>query len=167
MTSELADLIQDTEDAIMFLRSQMLNGANPQDGADQTDTWREETGREVTTGDKPKSKPPMNLGAMDAADAEMAVLVAWAEHVGIPYTGQVWRVNGIPQGVLYGDMRPVRSLAANICGLLRDGWVAPDGMLEGVRAVRDANLRVWPELDVYLERPVEERVVDDGQESLW
>lgn len=167
MTSELADLIQDTEDAILFLRSQMFAGSNPNDGADQTDTWREETGREITTGDKPKSKPPFNISAMDAADAEMAVLVAWAEHVGIPYTGQVWRVNGFPKGVLYGDTSPAGSLATNIVGLLRDGWVPPEGMVEAVRDVRVANLRLWPELDVFLSRPEQERVADEGQEALW
>lgn len=166
MANELADLVADTEDAIVFLRSQMFAGGNPQDGADQTDEWREETGREVSTGDKPKSKPPFNLGAMDAADAEMAVLVAWAEFVGLPYAGQVWRVCGVPRGVLYGDLRPARSLAGTVVGLLRDGWVAPEGMLEGVRDVRVANLRGWPELDVFLARPESERVVED-QEALW
>lgn len=157
---ELAALIADTWDAIEFLRSQMFNNARAADGNDQSDTMREEY-EGVSTGSKPKSKPPMNLSALDAADAEMSVLVAWAEHCGIPYAGQVWRVQGYPRGVLYGDVRPARSLSWNISQLLLDGWVAPDGMLEDVRAVRFANLKAWPELDVYLTKPIDPPVVEE------
>lgn len=162
---ELLDLIGDTEDAIMFLRSLMFGGSTPTDGADQSDSWREEHGREVCTGDKPKSKPPMSIGALDAADAEIAVLVAWAEFCGIPFQGQVWRVQGVPRGVLYGDVRPVRSLVRALTGLAAEGWCAPAGMVEGVRDVRVTNLRCWPELDVFLARPGQ--ADDDEQEALF
>lgn len=155
---ELAELVADSWDAIEFLRSQMLNNARAADGNDQSDMMREEY-EGVSTGSKPKSKPPMNVSALDAADAEMSVLVAWAEHSGIPYVGQVWRVQGYPRGVLYGDLRPARSLSWNISQLLLDGWVAPDGMLDDIRAVRFANLKAWPELDVYLTKPLDEPVV--------
>lgn len=158
---ELANLVADTWDAIEFLRAQMLNNARASDGNDQSDTEREEYAK-TSTGAKPKSKPPMNLAALDAADAEMAVLVAWAEYAGIPYSGQVWRVDGQPRGVLYGDTSPARSLAWNISELIRDGWVPPEGMLEDVRAVRFANLKAWPELDVFLTKPAsEDRVIEE------
>jgi hypothetical protein len=157
---ELANLVADTWDAIEFLRAQMLHNARASDGNDQSDTEREEYAK-TSTGAKPKSKPPMNLAALDAADAEMAVLVSWAEYAGIPYSGQVWRVDDVPRGVLYGDTSPARSLAWNISELIRDGWVPPEGMLEAVREVRFANLKAWPELDVYLTKPFDDAPVSE------
>lgn len=146
LNPSLATLILDTWDVIEFLRAQMDADARPEDGVDDTDTMREEHAR-VSDGGKPKSKPPMNLEALDASDIEMAALISWAEYCGIPYQGQVLRVGGRPRGVLYGDMRPAWSAARNMADLIEAGWVPPEGMLEDLQAVRFANLRRWPELD--------------------
>ncbi|KAA0021819.1 hypothetical protein [Antrihabitans cavernicola] len=162
--TELEELISDTWDAVEFLRAQMFARAKPQDGAAQGDGERQETGREVSTGAKPKSKPPFNLDAMDAADAEVAALIGWADTLGLrgQYRGWVWRVNGVARGVLYDDTRAVRDVTKLLTDWLRAGGNAPDGMLDDIRSVRNTNRKNWPELDVFLERPIVERSrVDD------
>ena len=161
MTAEIEELVTDTLDAIAFPRAQMFARASPQDGNAQGDGERTEYGREVSTGAKPKSKPPFNVDAMDAADAEMAVLVRWAEALGIPYSGVVWRArSGDVKGVLYGDTRPARSLGVAIHEHVAAGWQAPTEMVDEIRAVRNGNRKAWPELDVFLSRPEHERVAD-------
>ncbi|OZD23844.1 hypothetical protein CH253_08285 [Rhodococcus sp. 06-156-3C] len=158
---ELRELIADTWDAVEFLRSQMFKGGRPMDGADQSRTEREESGDKVSTGAKPKSRPPFSLDAMECADLEVATLVDWAEHLGFEPEGWVWRVNGIPRGVLYGDMRPVRSLSRVLDEWLAEGWIPPEQMLSDIRGVRTANRKAWPELDVLLGQPSLDEPVEE------
>lgn len=155
--SELAELLTDTVDAIVFLRAQMFAGAKPQDGYNQTDTERQEFAREVSTGSKPGSRPPCNLDAMVASDAEMSLLVKWADEMGMHVPGPVWRnrETGKPLGILYGDVRPARYLVYEFLCLLDDGWLPPSDMVEAMRDLRAANRKAWPELSVflYMDRP--------------
>lgn len=151
---ELRELLADTRDVVEFLRAQMFKGGRPMDGADQSNTEREESGDKVSTGAKPKSKPPFNLDAMDSADLEVATLVDWGEHLGFSPEGRVWRVNGLPRGMLYGDIRPVRSLTRALDAWLAEGWIPPEQMLSDMRDVRTRHRKAWPELDVLLGQPL-------------
>ena len=158
--SELVELVKDSADVIEFLRRQAYANASAQSGMDQTDSMRVEDADRVSTGSRPKSKPPLNVDAVDCADAELAVLVLWAEWEGIPFRGAVWRIGGEPRGVLYGDLTPAKDIA----GWLHEnpGYVPPEGFTDAVRSVRNRNRMGWPELDVFLssEQDFADRVLE-------
>jgi hypothetical protein len=148
--NELVDLVKDSPDVIEFLRRQAYANASAQAGMDQSDSMRVEDADRVSTGGRPKSKPPLNLDAVDCADAELAVLVLWADWEGIPYRGWVNRnpTDGRPMGVLYGDLRPAKDIAAWLVG--HPEFEPAEGFVDAVRAVRNGNRMGWPELDVFL-----------------
>ena len=157
MSEELRKLIDQTPEVIHFLRSQIPY--KPQMPRDS----------EGSSGGKPKSKPPLNLDAVDAADLELETLAYWAQESGINWRGRVWRVNGLVRGVLYDDALPVLDMVAGFGRLFDSGWVAPELMLGGVQAVRFAHFRLWPELDSLFGRTVDEelQVPEDGQLSMF
>ncbi|MFC9761671.1 hypothetical protein [Rhodococcus jostii] len=159
MSEELRKLIYQTPDVIGFLRSQIPHKSQP--AADQ----------EPTVGGKPKSKPPLNVDAIDAADTELATLAMWAQACRIPYRGWVRRVNGIPVGILYDDHRPVHDMVEGFEYRFDTGMPEPEGMLWDMQAVRWANFRTFPQLNSLFEESYDEELKpapepDDGQYSL-
>lgn len=163
--SELIELVRDTPDVIEFLRRQAYANSSAAAGRDQSDVERVEDAERVSTGARPKSKPPLNVDALDCADAEAAVLFRWAEFLGIPHRGWVWRVQGVPRGVLYGDLTAVRDIRAWLLGAV--GFVAPEGFAGEVRSVRNVNRMLWPELDVFLSSEQDFVVRRDAEPALF
>ena len=156
MSEELRKLIDQTPEVIRFLRSQIpFKPQMPRDS-------------EGSSGGKPKSKPPLNLDAVDAADVELATLAMWADVCEIPYDGWVRRVNGVPVGVLYDDLRPVLGMVAGFGERFDEGMPVPEGMLWDLQAVRWANFRRFPQLGSLFDEDLDaELKPDDGQLSMF
>lgn len=132
---ELLHLVTTAPDVIGFLRSQV--------GAKRV----AESDDPRTSVDKPKSKPPLNVDALDAADLELATLAFWGGVCGVAHEGFVWRDRGgRVRGILYDDARPAVSLSRGFRKLLVSGWVPPVGMVEDVRSVRGKHLAAFPGL---------------------
>lgn len=104
----------------------------------------------VSTGEKPKSKPPCNVNAIDDADDEVAALAVVYSSLGRSFPRPVWRVGGIVRGVLYEDLRPIRRMSKELLDEYREGWRPTIRELEELQRVRYGNFRKYPELDVFL-----------------
>lgn len=172
---EVEELINDTYDAVFWIRERISpfvvksdsksNGLLEEDGRDfgKHSTWNigaviAENGdpesmipmERVSTGEKPKSKPPCNVDAIDDADMEVAALAVAYSSLGRSFPRPVWRVGGIVRGVLYEDLRPIRRMSKELLDQYREGWRPTSSQLEELQRVRYGNFRKYPELDVFL-----------------
>lgn len=124
--------------------------------------------RRATCG--PKSTPPCNIDAIDAADLILESLAYWAESAGVSThgIGQVWRYpTGEVRGILYDDSRPVDTLAQRLKGaLVSPRWVEPTGMHHHLHELMATQSTRWPTITDILwgasETTTDHRGVDGG-----
>lgn len=109
------------------------------------------------------SKPPLNLTAMEAADAEFASLAFWADiHYNIQPAGRTYRRNGMVCGLVDGHEHVAQQLASDVLARFAGSFVRPADMFDDLWRVRRRTFGMFPRVkQAYLFDRVDDRLVGE------